>query len=61
MPTQKSPTLITPIQKIPFNIVQYSNNIQTAEFPPIMFAIIVIPTCHFPTDDDVKAALFTQT
>ena len=61
MPTQKSPTWITPIQKILFNIVQYSNNIQTAKFPPIMFAIKIIPRCHFPTDDDVKVALCTQT
>ena len=26
-----------------------------------MFAIKIIPTCHFPTDDDVKVALYTQT
>ena len=54
IPTHKSPTWVTPIQKIPSNITQYSNNIQTTKFPPIMFAIKIIPMCHFPTDDDVK-------
>ena len=60
-PTRKSTTWITPIQKIPSNIGQYSNDIQTAKTLPIIFAIKIIPTCHTPTGDEVKVAWCTQT